>query len=472
MKIFSILFTDGLPEMVRVMKGLKGHSFDVTYFVVADPVSVEMRNQFPGAVFHTHFEALLGKPANGVDTAQFYPPSEKLLQKLLSTESILLTMMNKLLGHLSVSERKHLYYTMVQYWLGVLTAHKPDAIIFPLVPHEVYDLVIYALAKELGIRTIMFTATQDFVRLMPFNEYTEGVVVLNKEMEIIRGQQFLLKDIDPDIQRYVKKHTEVHQDATPPNMKNLKDRYGAKKRDIILSALKDFSIFSKALRYLQKKIGHNAIVEYRSVESPPDFSSKFVYVPLQYQPEATTSPLGGVFVDQRLLVETVAAAIPDGWQVYVKEHPRQFVFNGLNFSQYRYPGYYKGLAELPNVRVIPTATDTFTLIHSAQAVALNTGTAGLEALLRKIPVLVFGYAWYRNCPGVWNVRDTRSCKDALTSIQQGYTVDYNAVINFFVAVSRVSFRGYIEPHTKRLAGVSESENCANLIRVILQELRQ
>lgn len=461
----------GAPELYQVAAELQKAGHTIVYWVVVDPTPSSIIAQFPGVIFHRHGAALYGRPADRVDASGFPPPGEDLLRELYETESTILTMMNKLLWRLSLSERKHLYYELVRYWSGILRRYAPELIVFPLVPHTVYDLVIYALAKKSGIQTLMFTATQDFVRLLPMNEYEKGHRLLRDEMEKQRGRQFLLEDVRADIRNYYRKHTEFRADPTPPNMKNLRERYGAKRKDIILRALKDFSFFPKVVRYIKKRFGPNPSAEYRTIESPPDFSKKFVYVPLQYQPEATTSPLAGVFVDQRLLVETLAAALPDGWFLYVKEHPRQFVFNGLNFSSYRYLGYYAGIARIKNVRVVPTETDTFALINHAQAVALNTGTAGLEAVLRLKPVLVFGYAWYRDCPGMFVVRDTDSCRQAFRNIQSGFLPNCNSLVHFFACVDRVSFPGYVEPHMKKPSGISEAENVANLTEAILAELK-
>ena len=45
------------------------------------------------------------------------------------------------------------------------------------------------------------------------------------------------------------------------------------------------------------------------------------------------------------------------------------------------------------------------------------------------PVLVFGYPWYRDCHGVFMVKDADSCKEALDAIARGYQVDQQKVIN-------------------------------------------
>lgn len=470
MRLFLIHWSGGLPELTSVAAALKEGGHQIIYWVMDRTYPLD-RSRFSETVFHDVGDAIHGLPADIVRDSPSAPPSESLLRELAPAESVVLTMMNKRFGHLSVAERKHFYYTLVRYWSAVLERYKPECIIFPLVPHTVYDFVIYALAKHLGIKTLMFTATQDFIRLIPMNDFIEGHRVIRDALKQEYGRQFRIDEISEDIRRYITKHTEAGADPTPTNMWNLK-RYRPKKSTMVLRAIRDLSILGKGFSYLRKRCGSNLQKEYARVVGAPDFTKKFVYVPLQYQPEATTSPLGGVFVDQRFLVETLAAALPPDWLVYVKEHPRQLISSGLNFSQYRYKGYYEGLATLSNVRVVPTETDTFALMDAAQAVALNTGTAGLEAVLRGKPVLVFGYAWYRDCPSIFRVDNTEECRKAFAAIQAGFSITRDSLINFFAAVDRTSFRGYLEMHTKKLSGISESENTANLTKAILTELKR
>ncbi len=468
MRLFLVHWSKDLPELVSVGEELTAAGHEIVYWVIDKECALN-RSRFPHTIFHDVAEARDGRGAEGVDTSCFVPPGAKLLSELAEAESTVLTMMNKRFGSLSLAERKHFYYELVCYWNGIMRAYTPDAIIFPLVPHTVYDYVIYALAKRAGIQTIMFTATQDVIRLLPMTDYTEGPRGIREALERERGSRFTPADLRADMRRYVGKHLYSSPDATPHNMRNLA-KYRPSGLLAILRALLDFSIFSKIFSYLKKRFGSNLRKEYAQVSRSADLTKRFVYLPLQYQPEATTAPMAGVFVDQRLLVETLSAALPPDWVIYVKEHPRVFAFFGLNFSPYRYRGYYAGLARLKNVRLVPAEADTFALIAASQAVALATGTAGLEATLRKKPVLVFGYAWYRDCPGVFSVRDTESCRDAFAKIQGGLQIREDELIRYFVCVDKASFNGYLETHMKKLAGLSESENSANLTKAILAEL--
>lgn len=129
----------------------------------------------------------------------------------------------------------------------------------------------------------------------------------------------------------------------------------------------------------------------------PDPGRDFVYVPLHIQPELTVDVMGWRFGDQALMVETLARAVPEGWLVYVKDHPRQL-------ANPRDDGFLRRLRALPNVRLIAPGVDTYALLRSCRCVASCVGTAGWEALLMGKPAIAFGAAWWRRLPGafVWD----------------------------------------------------------------------
>lgn len=125
-----------------------------------------------------------------------------------------------------------------------------------------------------------------------------------------------------------------------------------------------------------------------------DLSERFVYIPLHNQPEMSTQSLGGLFRDQLLMIEAVARALPEGWKIYVKDNPRQGAYA-------RGPLFFHRLTRIKGVQLVPLDTSTYELSSKAQLTATVCGTAGWESIRKGKSVLVFGGAWYKSFPGVF-----------------------------------------------------------------------
>jgi hypothetical protein len=194
----------------------------------------------------------------------------------------------------------------------------------------------------------------------------------------------------------------------------------------------------------------------------------YVFVALHYQPEQTTCPTGGVFMDQLLLVRMLAHLVPEGWRVLVKEHPYQFFAAGVG-ERGRTLDFYDDLAATPRVTLVPWSVSPFALIDRAAAVATVTGTTGLEAVIRGKPVLAFGYAWYRACHGVFYTPTAAQCRTALDAISGGFAVDPSKVRAFLKAVEDVSLRADLS-FGERIDAIPHEENVEAVLGGILRRL--
>jgi hypothetical protein len=157
---------------------------------------------------------------------------------------------------------------------------------------------------------------------------------------------------------------------------------------------------------------------------------KFIFLPLHYQPELTTVPLGGKYADQIYIAELVRDLMPKDWRLLIKEHWSQTSVR-MYGDQGRFPGYYSELARLPNTDLIHPNVDSTSFVRSAQAVATITGTAGWEALTMGVPCLLFGKSWYRRCPGVEMIEKCADLERALNDIYSSIRPDAKLVRQWF-----------------------------------------
>lgn len=461
-----------LPEAAAAL-AKRGH--EIAYWTGA-VFTKELMIKFPRTIFHDFYQAYDGVPAPGVDTARFDPPSEDLLRKFATMETTVLPMMTKRFDWMPLGERKHFYYELLRYWNGVMKTIRPASVIFPGPPHAVYDFIVYQLARFFKIPTIVFYETLVKGRSLILDDVlSRGSALEQRPANIPIG---VLPDLAADLRGILEQQSDPAVDKRPGYFKQGLARYSRSKVlglkiKMVANGVRHGTIVAQAGRYLAKMFKPNLKNQYRRLAAAADPGKKFIYVPLHYQPECSTVTLGGVYDDQILMIETLAASLPSDWVIYVKEHPGQWLPRGYNFFGYRYERYYQAIARIKNVSLIPIDTDTFLLIQKAQAVATVTGTAGWEAVLRQKPALVFGFAWYRDCPGVKLVDGTESCRRAIEGIANGTASPTKTeIVNFLRAFDRAAIRAYFSPYGQAIAGISAADNISNIVKAIEERLPQ
>jgi hypothetical protein len=114
----------------------------------------------------------------------------------------------------------------------------------------------------------------------------------------------------------------------------------------------------------------------------------YVFYPMHTEPEMSLLVKNRTSLNQIEVVRHLSRAVPLGWRLLVKEHPRQVGRRSL--------GYYQKLLEIPNVALADPALGARELIEGARLVALVGGSIGLEALIREKPVVCFGMTPYEH----------------------------------------------------------------------------
>ncbi|MBI2610914.1 hypothetical protein HYW60_03190 [Candidatus Kaiserbacteria bacterium] len=402
-----------------------------------------------GSIFHDHYDAWDAVRAEALKDAEILPADPTLIESMFETESLILTMMNKRYDRAPVDERKHIYYTMLAYWDYVLTRTKPDVVIYNTVPHSIYTNIVYDLTKNRGLATLMFEETWVGGRLMFYKDFWHGSDEIREAIREMEGRALTPADLDPELREYYEHQKDPRGPKSPWYMQRQRaigtgSGLWMHRARIVFRA--PHLIFSRAFGLLARSMRANLRNEYEAIVQKVGLSQPYVYFPLNFQPERTTSPQGGIFHDQILAAELLAAALPEGWQLYVKEHPSQWWLRGkTRFSSARYSGYYARLAQIRGVRVVPIHTDTFTLTDRAKLVATVTGTAGLEALVRGKHALVLGFPWYRDCPGVLMARSVGECKEAFALVEGSPGVPERDVLSFLKALEKTGTRAHLVP---------------------------
>ena len=477
---------------------------------IADPeMKAVVKSRFPRAIFHSVFDAVKGvNPLEYSDRLLNHLDS-KIFAESASYQGTLLRMMDRIdaLGSFDYNNRVRLMHHLLMYWPTVLDDLRPDVVIFSVIPHMVYDYVLYEFCKQRGIKTLMFESTplqgKTFI-MEEFDQPSRSQILYQKLLEegalesISISEEmdaFLqsLKGSYQDVPVYIRRDpNEKLYQGTSSSSKSLTQKifdienyskYFDKQKRILLSRVTPPKNYLKQPR---KKLEDSAMnfLEYRlfrarsnrrmrqlerhynKLAGDVDFDVPYVCVALSYQPERTTSPMASIFVDQFLIVDLLAKAVPENWHIYVKEHPTQFTpakffraQSGRTFDM------YDDMAALPNVTLLPMSVASYDLIDSAQAVAVATGTVGWESLQRDKPVMLFGYPWYRGCEGTFQIDTYESCVEALKNIRDGYKIDPLKLRLFVHALEQTSIDASVEHHLQ-ISDLSDDEIAARITLAI------
>lgn len=157
-----------------------------------------------------------------------------------------------------------------------------------------------------------------------------------------------------------------------------------------------------------------------------DTSQPYYFYPLHLEPEAVVLyHAHGLYTNQVKLIQNIAAQLPPGVFLYVKDHPHE--------HGYRSADDYLALKSVPNIRLLDTSIPGKQVVAHSQGVITLTGTAGFEALLLGKPVFTFGKTFYTPAPGVELLRHVRDLRERLYAALDRPAMDDRALYPYLSA---------------------------------------
>jgi hypothetical protein len=199
----------------------------------------------------------------------------------------------------------------------------------------------------------------------------------------------------------------------------------------------------------------------------PKANETYWFYPLHLEPEAVVLyQAHGIYNNQVKLIENIAAQLPAGHYLYVKDHPHDL--------GYRAAVDYARLNAVPNIRLLRASIPGKSIIRDAYGVITITGTAGFEAMLMAKPVIVFGRTFYSQGPGVIHVRNIRDLRDALTNLQANNAIDDQGLIEFLDAYFSSLHPGMTDFFVGRaeLTGLNLAENATTVANGLVRAIQQ
>ncbi len=365
--------------------------------------------------------------------------------------------------------RFELFVSHLEFWNSLFIQKSVDLIISSDMPHEAQDYIAYSLGEHYNIKRCFLVQTQMYqfyqifnnidsneTRLVNYQNEKNGVTIEDPIINSYYQQQMQptfvpFYMIDPDFswgERFI----------------NLFSNYYKRGLEAVLFIkINKLYKFDAIIDYLYKRnhFGSKAfkIINrfYESVAVDPDLSKDYIYFPLHFQPERTTSPQGGIYSNQEIAIKMLSFNAPAGWVIYIKEHPRQTI-DGRSLD------FYKLISSLSNVKLVKKNSESLRMVTNAKVVASITGTAAWEAFCYKIPVILMGNIFFKYADGVFYVKNNTEMKSAFSKIVAGgLNLSDENVIKFINYSRKYFYHGAIDQIYFNTAEIDWELNLNNLV---------
>lgn len=341
---------------------------------------------------------------------------------------------------------QYIYYSALSYWIKEFENNNIDAVMYlGLEFGSVYDSVIFDVAKyfkkkvyiiEYGLFTGKVFANQllDYINndYIKISSKTNNLRLVNKNIFLYNS-----KDEDPikrpkNLKDYLKKTPEKYGGYLLIMFISLiLGKYKSVHHSFNISwwqYFKNYLYSKKLFRYYQSK----------SIKF--DKSKRYIFYAMHMEPEAGTLART-TFSNQLVIIKSLAQNLPEGWVLYVKEHPHQLTqFN--NFYRYYYLSslhkfktinYYDEILKLKNVFLLDIHTNSKDIIENSSAVSTINGTVILEAISVKKPVLAFSQATtpFVKETDIFDIKTTSELEEAIGKINNGFIPEYKNIDDVF-----------------------------------------
>ena len=416
------------------------------------------------------------------DFNEFEPLSRELLRDMAPYENTAMRMLQRRYNFdvYEYDEQRRFYLQNLQFWNHIFETERINYVVFTNIPHHTYDYIMYALAKIKGIRICVLEVTVVNERYFACEDLEKDVVKVSysDETDITLPEDielyYQVKKLDTTedrskIEEPKKVHMKEQWDAyfTDIRRKKVYRRYLAKLKQGMKAVLsgkgtallqKNVAEIRENQRYVSRAYRkyHTMvpIQKYDDMAELPDYEKPYIVYFLHLQPEATTLPMAGEFVDQLLAIKILAKALEGtGIRLYVKEH---FV------QPCRESYFYEDIKAVKGVTLLKSTVDSRKLLANCVAISTCTGTVILEAIINQKPALVFGNGMLNSAPGVFRITNTENCREALETMQKpDFEIPKHHVRQFFKAFGEQTTAMYIYLNSETIKESLSTEQSGN-----------
>ena len=374
--------------------------------------------------------------------------------------------------------RRRMFLTHCSFWYNYLIDRQISHLVFIGVPHDVFTFVAYKVAHILGLQILILSPEKagiprqnggiHYAAAHRQPSWTQSTFFVSESLEDIGDWNLsselfkvgaklkfhFLRDeffFEPMLRNF----SELQQQETIRNSRGFipslfVQLLSTPKKWFKLKELLKFRIIS-----FKQRVLHNSTVRHLSGDH------KSLLFCLSYQPEESTSPRAGIFVEQYFAIQALSVLLPNGWKVRVREHPDQY---GKRRPRPKF--FLNEISLLPRVEIVDLDESSGESLSRADAVSSATGTMAVEAWVKGIPVILLGKMWLKRAPGVFYIETIDDLKDAIQSICQGTKPSpekIEAFKSWTISQSFLGSLGRIDPTNQELKS-GTIQNVENVFR--------
>lgn len=346
----------------------------------------------------------------------------------------------------SVRNQEEYFYELLSFTLAFFQQnHFFKAVVFEATPHHPWELIVFFVARYLRIETRMISRTLLDDRVVLSKDFCEE---FNEFIRFSPNEKFLgsrLK-IDAIKKTFLLHHIKVITKQSRKSMfKLLPLEFISFFPWLFLFYLRSYRNYTNGymclgsieffLLLIQQKIKNLCLTHWFDKNSDHvDMSVNFVYFALHYQPERTTDPEANEFSHQYLAIVLLSQALPEGWKIYVKEHPRQCATHpDIRQRHYRSVEFFLSIKSIPNVCLIHPTCNADELIDNCKMTASCTGSTVWEGMLKGKPGVTFGRVWHSSCHSNFLVKCVDDAVTAFRILSKKSEADVYKDIDEFLA---------------------------------------
>jgi len=286
---------------------------------------------------------------------------------------------------------------ILRYWYSFIISKNIKQLLIKL-PSDIDSFIIYLIASHLKLELLYFHA-------MPITKSGHQSVLLSKDIKSLRFDKIEITE------KYSLKSKDGFMDLDSISLYSaykIKLKYSLYSKFFNIS--RDYTLLSRIIVNILRTFRNRFVLlpklrRYLN-ELPKELplEKRFVYFPLQFQPEASTLPHAHKFRNAFQTILDISKCLNDDEILIVKEHPAYLVSNQIskfNINDYRSIRLYEKINNISNVIFINPKVKSDLIIERSKFVISYPGSTILESVRLNKNVLLLGEHIYSTLKGVF-----------------------------------------------------------------------